>query len=605
MKSVLKYIAAAMAVTLGAAAPAQNSNQNVTVHFESTPELRPIDKPAVNPVIEMPSTRLTPLPYSAYQVKVDLPGEVTTLEPAAYADTIYRSPFRGYAALGFMPKYNLGASAGYKILDTDHTRLNGWLQYDGFAYRGTPQQNLSNSVPGPTSPGRPGEGGFADPASPFPSIYMRRNDLTLGLALHQAVGRESFIDAGTDYTFTRYNMPVIDRMANQNVHRYNLSALWTIRHGNLSAGAGAAYGYFGYTNSLGYEELDFAHNTVTGPARPLRESRFSFNGFFEGRFFGSSSAGLKVKVEHLNDGRNGLAAAGADLVYMLPKEHPTLLELTPHYRLDLTDLTLDLGVNVDFTFNGGKLFHISPAALAVWKPSATFKAYLKATGGEWQNSAASLFDAAPYTMPFTAHRYSHIPLEGQLGVVFGSWKGVYAEVAASYSIANDWLMPLRIAEMSTIFAPSDMKGFRFMAAVGYNWRNTVDLSARFEMAPRRNNRGYYQWRDRAREVANIDLRVTPWKPLDITLGWEYRGGRRMNYDRFYPGNAMNGIEGKSDMRVESLGIISNLKAGAVYRITPQWSAFLRGENLLNRKTLLIGGMPGQGITGLVGATYKF
>ena len=68
---------------------------------------------------------------------------------------------------------------------------------------------------------------------------------------------------------------------------------------------------------------------------------------------------------------------------------------------------------------------------------------------------------------------------------------------------------------------------------------------------------------------------------------------------------MNGIEGKADMRMESLGIISNLKAGALYRITPQWSAFLRGENLLNRKTLLIGGMPGQGITGLVGATYKF
>ena len=166
-------------------------------------------------------------------------------------------------------------------------------------------------------------------------------------------------------------------------------------------------------------------------------------------------------------------------------------------------------------------------------------------------------------------------------------------------------MPLRIAEMSTIFVPSNMKGFKFMAAVGYNWRNTVDLSAKFEMAPRRNNRGYYQWRDRAREVATIDLRVTPIKPLDITLGWEYRGGRRMNFDLFYPGNVMNGIEGKADMRMESLGIISNLKAGALYRITPQWSAFLRGENLLNRKTLLIGGMPGQGITGLVGATYKF
>lgn len=51
--------------------------------------------------------------------------------------------------------------------------------------------------------------------------------------------------------------------------------------------------------------------------------------------------------------------------------------------------------------------------------------------------------------------------------------------------------------------------------------------------------------------------------------------------------------------------MSNLTLGADYAITPQVSVFATGENLLNRKFYLIGGVPAQGITGLVGVTYKF
>ena len=90
---------------------------------------------------------------------------------------------------------------------------------------------------------------------------------------------------------------------------------------------------------------------------------------------------------------------------------------------------------------------------------------------------------------------------------------------------------------------------------------------------------------------SADLRVTPVAPLDIFAGWEYRGGRSQICPH-------TGIK-------QSLGLVSNLKVGALYRITPQWSTFVRGENLMCRRYLLIGGVPAQSITGLIGATYKF
>ncbi len=106
------------------------------------------------------------------------------------------------------------------------------------------------------------------------------------------------------------------------------------------------------------------------------------------------------------------------------------------------------------------------------------------------------------------------------------------------------------------------------------------------------------WRDRAKTVVNADLRVTPIERLDVTLGWEYRGNRASMAR--YISDA-----GESEVLRTSLGSVSNINAGALYRITPRWSVFLKGENLLNRHYTLIGGMPAQGITGLAGVTYKF
>jgi len=54
-----------------------------------------------------------------------------------------------------------------------------------------------------------------------------------------------------------------------------------------------------------------------------------------------------------------------------------------------------------------------------------------------------------------------------------------------------------------------------------------------------------------------------------------------------------------------LGNVSNLTLGASYAFTPSLTFFIRGENLLNHRHIILGDRISQGITGLLGASYKF
>ncbi|MDE6051784.1 MAG: TonB-dependent receptor, partial [Paramuribaculum sp.] len=143
-----------------------------------------------------------------------------------------------------------------------------------------------------------------------------------------------------------------------------------------------------------------------------------------------------------------------------------------------------------------------------------------------------------------------------------------------------------------------LSGMKFMFKAGYAFRQWAEINASLEMAPNsKETRGYYLWRDRAKTVVNADLTVRPISDLEINLEWNFRSGRHTTADM----RTDNGLEA---YRI-SLGTLNSFNAGALYRITPQWSVFLRGENLFNHQSALIGLVPDQSRTGLAGVTYKF
>ncbi len=584
-------LAALMLLAAGPGLSAQeNLTQEITVRHHE--EVKPTDAVKINasPVVTMPPLQASRLTYGMRQIRVGVPASISSLSPAAYGDTIYVSPYKGYASLGYLPMLNLGASAGYKFIDNDRVRLNGWLQYDGTSYRGD-------------LPWQPAD--VADKES----VRLRRNFVTLGSALHTAVGRQSFIDMGLDYTFARFNTPSCDGMDNQNVHRFNLQGLWTINTGKWNGGAGLSYGHFAYGNLINMDASYFTESADQTPVedwpalvdkakRPVREDRITAHAFVAGKVLGAEAAGLSVNFSYLTYGRNSAVAVlpgtdwadGGMALRPLGSFSHGLLSFRPYYRTTWNHIDLDLGANLEVTVNNGRVFHISPSAQATWKPADLVAVYVKANGGERQNTLGSLFDVTYYSIPNVAYNNSHVPLNGEVGVTIGMFRGFYAELAAGYAIANDWLMPLMPDPQTTMFSPVDMKGYKLHIALGYRYRNLAEASISFERAPQKVDRGFFLWRDRAKNVAEANLRVSPISSLDINIGWTYRGGR---------------MTGTGTGELMPLGNVNALSVGGIYRITPQWSAFANVENILNHRFTLIGGLPSQGVGGLAGVSYKF
>lgn len=587
--STRKAVLAISLLSLSAVAGAQEVKKDVEIRYKEAPELHDMTKLSIDPEISLPPQKATSLPYSTSGVDVAIPSSISILEPAPYADTIYTSPYRGYASIGFMPRFNLGASAGYKFLDTDRTRFNGWLQYDGTAYRG----NVNNG-------------------NDKESHIIRRNTATLGFNLHHAAGKESFLDFGTDYTFARFNNRVFDRWANQNIHRFNISGLWYMSHGKMSYGLGAAFSRFAPTNSLGYncmigDPTSSVSQPVTHEAQPSRESRYDFAGFVNAALTDNSSLSINVQFSNQSYNHNSTPYVEFPGVveHLATPDHSTL-RIAPAYRIQKGAIDLNLGLNLDLTFNQGKTFHIAPNLQATWTPLEIVKVYLKARGGQHLNTLSSLYERTPYAVPFGAWRNSQVALDAEVGVTLGSWKGFFAELSFGFARANNWLMALSSADITrpaTTFMPIDMIGYKLHAGLGYNFRNIANLKASVDLAPQDYDRGYYMWADRAKMVADIELTVHPIKALDINLGWQYRGSRAQS--QMVRRTINTGADPVYISELTSLGSISDLKAGALYHISDQWSVFLTGENLLGHNYTLIGQIQGQGRTGLAGVTYKF
>ena len=555
--SLLLAAAAALVTTYQAAA---QIDTEVKIRYEETPRLTELNKLRLTPVLSLPKTEQASLPFSSTNPSVTLPGNIATLDPAGYADTIYASPYRGYASIGFMPRFNLGASAGYNILNTDHTRLNAYFQYDGTSYR-------------------PDE---------MPKA-IKQNTFTLGANVHQAVGKHSFIDAALDYTYSNYNTPLFD-FERQSVNRFNASALWTYSTDNSVFGLGASYRRFSYGEAFykpNYDdELDPNEDMVNGHL------------FYCTTFNRNYSLRMNVDITHLGTSlriptRTVFGQPGFD------KFSSTILRAAPAFRITYSkSLLVDLGVGFEYDFGYADRFSISPDVQVTWLPSRFFKLWGKATGGLRQNSMSTLYEVSRFSPAWRAFETSNIPVDAEVGLTLGAWRGLYAQASATFARANDWLMPYIGSSEGVTYKACDLSGMKFMFKAGYAFRHWAEINASLEMAPNsKETRGYYLWRDRAKTVVNADLTVRPISDLEINLEWNFRSGRHTTADM----RTDNGLEA---YRI-SLGTLNSFNAGALYRITPQWSVFLRGENLFNHQSALIGLVPDQGRTGLAGVTYKF
>ena len=155
------------------------------------------------------------------------------------------------------------------------------------------------------------------------------------------------------------------------------------------------------------------------------------------------------------------------------------------------------------------------------------------------------------------------------------------------------------------------RGYYLNAEVNYKFRNLVEATASVKHAPHDNElyvtdkyyNGYKMGVDRASTVANLDIKVKPWRPLSLNVGLEYRGGRMALFGEqpFYYGENQT----IQSYTFENMDDVINLHAGANYRLNSNLSLWLQAHNLLNRRYDLLYGMGAQRVGFMIGASLTF
>lgn len=527
---------------LTAGAAAAQSNGDITISHEVVPEEQAATRLRLNPVLSLPKVTLGRIPAATSFARGELTPFIYTLDPAAYATSASRYPWRGYAALGYGPAYNLAASAGYRFIEEQKLTLDAYMQFNGMQHKsGYP--TLEHIYPG--------------------KVSYRRNTGLLGTNLTWRPNNTGTLTASALYQFSAYNFPILD-LRTYVVTPLNINANVAKIDGRWASKANAV----DYTVGVDYSMLAFARNEA--------ENR------------GKLSA---TALWHATSA----SAWGADLSFAISNStingNKGILHIAPYYALAASTVKLKVGGNIDIhTGNVGyRRLVVAPEVSINWQALPIASIWGKVTGRMDDNSRAALYNEQPYLLPQFAAGYSRI-YSADGGVTVGPWKGAAITLFVGHTTANDWYMP---AIETGYMAPINIKGLHGGIAFNYDYRHYLSLNARAELAQSpegKYSRGYAPWRDHARFNLVANATVRPINKLSVNFGYQLRTHR----SKILPNE-----------RNLNLLDISNLKASAAYQITPQWSAFISGENLLNRHWYLGPSMPSQGIVIMIGATYKF
>lgn len=578
----ITIFASLLALLAGGSVSAQDLHKDITVEQEITPSRREAARITVLPTVTLSPVRKATLDYSNTVVTTRVPNSFTTLDPVAWGDKLYTSPYRGYFDFGVGgPLMQGDVSAGYRVLDNDKTRLSLWGQYNGDIYKRA-------------------------------KTTWHDHTASLGVDLHQAVGRKAFIDGGLDYTYGFHDMPawVCGRFS-QSTSRVNAIVSLSARHSGLDYMAQVRYRHFGFYNPH-IPDLDMSAPVNPGfdpynGYEPVRQNLLGVS--FGGRLEMSSSShiGLNVSADFLATGKHyvaGIPFYEEDVTYERSRT-TGLITLTPYFETRSSSASLRIGADVDFAVNSGKAVRVAPDVTLAWHGSQIFGIELKAHGGSTLNTLASLYDITPYMNGSVAYRPSHTPYAFDAKVAFGPFFGGTVELFGGYARANDWLMPVvgGIYPAGAVWESVDVKGYHYGVRLGYDNGKNIAVSVSYEGAPSKWGRGYYEWRDRARHVVNGELKVRPVEKMLVTLGYEFRAGRSC----YMYGDTPEQLAGMDvyPRGPVSLGAVSNLTFGLGYSATERVTVFVRGENLLGREAMYIGGRPMQCVNGMAGAAIKF
>jgi hypothetical protein len=500
------------------------------------------------------------------------------------------SPYRGYAGIGYFPGFNLGASAGYRFVDTRQTKLSGWLQYDGNSYNSKKDIELSPDVTG------------------YTKDKLTRHTFNLGVDFEHEFSTGALgIDFGYGHNYV--TQPNVDKEFKQNTNKIDFAIDWNAKSQNLPWHVGVSADYFGFSKGMPSDAVIPGQLLDT---KAVSEFIFGVNGGIDKRF-GESSIGIDVdaRFQNLNALSYLTPSANADgtpsVLYTnnLGKKTLGITSLKPHYSFYNGAFSADLGVKVDLnTGNGNGGVYFSPDVKLAYAATSQVSFYGKVDGGKELTELSELFEDSQFMSSAYSYERSKVPFDAKIGINVGYVYGFTGEVWVGYSKASDWAMPASFRD-TEFFIPCEVKGFRYGARLGWQYENIFNIHAQVEGTQSGEDKGYYKWRDNAKWAINAGFTLTPIKPLDITVDWSLRTSRHLYEVQPAVASIMSLPYGYWQAENFNLGNANNLNIGALYRITDAFSAFVNVENILSNHWLITTEFENQGIHGLFGVTYKF
>lgn len=555
-----RNIITAIAMAASVAAGAQSLTKVIEIKRDYDPSLRAATRLSSSPTLVTPEIKADPLAPSQVAIAAETGAAIDTLPAAQPSPLLPLSPYRGYASLGYFPVYNLGANAGYRIIDRASTSLGVWTQFNGAKYNG--------SVSG-------ADGDLQ---------HYRRNTVTAGADFAAIINRAGRLDISADFTFDNLRDPYSapDNETHRNVTLLNVDAHWSARNATMAYFAEADYHNFAFSAPSATLPSQHEINARGGTAYYF-DANTQLVGTVGVNFLRTDNYTLFTPEEALNfDGRT-----------------LGLINFAPAFRYSDSQFKVNIGFVLQFMSHMTKTINFAPDIRFRYIPATWLSAFANLTGGKRLNTFAQLWQWCPYINPTQGYGASNIPLDAEIGATVGPFKGFAATLKGGYSMANDWLMPTAYGLVNQpatapVMIAQNLRAFHATLSLGWHYTPLIGAEVSYSVAPGSQGHAWYVNRDRAKGVLDIKVESRPLDRLMLDASFQLRHGRQAS-----------AIIVPGVFEPFALPASNSLDLGATYTLSDALSVFAQLENILDCKALQTVGISGQGIHGLVGASLKF
>lgn len=583
MKPFRLYIimTAAIACVMTANAEEPELSKEITIETDFVPVEQKVVKLNALPGVANTTVPKKQLSYTDWSERTRY-NEITVFEPFGYNTKLDYSQTKGYLDFGIGSQLNIVGSAGYTFYNQKGMKASAWLQHNS-TWLGKNSSPLADETPN----------------------KQKFNDNVLGVNFSKKFTMGT-LNASTYYHLDHFNYYGANETdyykanGNQTVNEFAIKAGWEnvmTTSSKLQYSAELMFDHFGYAKGVNDSNKGLKENSLLGRASAeMQLNIISVGMHLTGNYLGYSNM--------LDNNESGYKTGWMGMV-----------TFSPYARYKKSGYQVLAGLNVDISARDGSRVNVSPNIKADARIDNGISVYAEATGGKRLNRLFQYHTICRYLSPNETLGSTFVPIDGEIGIKLGAFKGFNMRPFFGYGIFKNQISPYinhtqntadGVTPFTDLAAPyvfiqkTDIKGWKAGVEVGYKYNDLLDITLNVKFSPQDLKSGYIFGLDRPSNVVNLDVKITPIKPLAITLGYELRNGRKC-----YSYHGMVGSPAVHSWGETKLDDVNNLSLFANYQVNKTFSVFVNASNLLNQQWDNYLGMGAQKINALAGVNLTF